>query len=245
MLIRAYPGHMRERYGEEMVRCFSDACRDQVRSRGLKGLAAVWLRTLPDLAFTAFKERSIMSNQNARRAIIGIALATAFILLGPLLAMQFTGEVVWTLADFLFAGVIIFGTGLAYVLVARKTRNTAYRAAVGLALAAAFILVWAAGAVGIIGSEDNPANLMYVGVLAVGIAGTLIVRFEPEGMARTMVATAVVQGLIAGIALIYGLGGAAEIVLPNGFFVGLFAGSALLFRHAARERSPAGAPPEG
>jgi hypothetical protein len=44
-------------------------------------------------------------------------------------------------------------------------------------------------AVGIIGSEDNPANLMYGGVLAVGIIGAIIARFEPHGMARALVAT--------------------------------------------------------
>ena len=38
------------------------------------------------------------------------------------------------------------------------TGNSAYRAAVGVAIAAAFILVWMNLAVGIIGSEDNPAN---------------------------------------------------------------------------------------
>jgi hypothetical protein len=57
------------------------------------------------------------------------------------------------------------------------TDNRAYRAAVGVAIAAAFILVWMNLAVGIIGSEDNPANLMYGGVLAIGIIGAVIARF--------------------------------------------------------------------
>lgn len=51
------------------------------------------------------------------------------------------------------------------------------------------------GAVGIVGSEDNPANLMYGGVLAVGIVGAVIARFRAEGMARA-------QGSVALIALI-------------------------------------------
>ncbi len=50
----------------------------------------------------------------------------------------------------------------------------AYRFAVGVALAAAFLLVWMNLAVGLIGSEDNPANLMYFGVLAVGFIGAII-----------------------------------------------------------------------
>ena len=66
-------------------------------------------------------------------------------------------------------------------------------------------------AVGIIGTEDNPANLMYGGVLAVGIVGAIIARFQPHGMARALVATALAQALVAVIALIAGLGFAGPI----------------------------------
>jgi hypothetical protein len=103
---------------------------------------------------------------------------------------------------------------------------------------AAFILVWVNGAVGIIGSEDNDANLMYGGVLAVGTIGAIIARFRPRGMARALFAAAFTQALIAVIALIAGLGapvtGPREIVGVNAFFVVLFVGSALLFQKAAR-----------
>ena len=56
------------------------------------------------------------------------------------------------------------------------------------------MLVWINLAVGIIGSEDNPANLMYGGVLAVGVAGAVAARFRPGGMARALAATALAQG---------------------------------------------------
>jgi hypothetical protein len=155
----------------------------------------------------------------------------------------------WSLVDFVFAGALIFGTGLTFVLVARKAGNIAYRVAVGVALAAAFILVWVTGAVGIIGSEDNNANLMYFGVLAVGIIGAIVARFRPHGMARALFATALAQALVAVIVLIFGLGlpwsPPLEILALNGFFVALFVGSALLFRYAAREQTPAGAGQEG
>lgn len=49
--------------------------------------------------------------------------------------------------------------------------TTAYRRAVSVALAAAFVLVWMVGAVGVIGAAGDPADLMYGGVLAVGIIG--------------------------------------------------------------------------
>lgn len=171
------------------------------------------------------------------KSAIRVALATALILLLPFLAMQFTDEVVWDLADFAVAGVLLFGAGLTYALLARKAGNIAYRAAVGVAVAAALVLVWMNLAVGIIGSEDNPANLMYIGVLAVGIIGALFARFQPHGMARALFATALAQALVAVIALIARLGypwsGPLELTLLNGFFAVLFAGSAWLFRRAA------------
>ncbi len=126
-----------------------------------------------------------------------------------------------------------------------KTGNTAYKSAVGLALAAAFILFWVNAAVGIIGDSDNCANLMYIGVFAVGIIGAIISRFQPHGMARTLFATALAQSLVTVIALIGRLGypfsGLLEILTLNGFFVALWVGSALLFRKAAREQPPADA----
>ena len=115
---------------------------------------------------------------------------------------------------------------------------TMYRFAIGVALAAAFILIWLSLGVGIIGKDGDPANLMYFGVLAVEIIGAIIARLQPHGMARALFATAFAQALVAVIALIAGLGlpwsGPAEILGLNGLFIALFAGSAWLFRRAAR-----------
>ena len=161
--------------------------------------------------------------------------------------MQFTAEVGWGVFDFLVAGALVFGAGLTYALVARKAGNVAYRAALDVALAAALILVWAVGAVGVIGEDGDRADLMYGGVLAVGIVGAVIARFRPDGMARALLATALAQALVAAIALIAGkhqapISSVSEILGLNGFFVALFTGSAWLFRHAARRQRlvPAG-----
>ena len=121
--------------------------------------------------------------------------------------------------------------------------RSAYRFAVGVALAAAIVLVWLSLGVGIIGKDGDPANLMYFGVLAVGIIGVIISRLRPHGMARALIATALAQALVAGIAVIGGLGrpysGPAELLALNGFFIALFVGSAWLFRRAARGRPEA------
>jgi len=177
----------------------------------------------------------------AYRSTIRIVFAAAFILSLPLLAMQITDEVAWGPADFAVAGALIVGTGLLARAAARKAGDLAYRAAVGVALAAGFLLVWMNLAVGIIGEPDELANLMYVGVLAVGVLGAVTARFRPEGMARALFATALVQALVAVIALIAGrhqapISSVSEILGLNGFFVALFIGSAWLFRHAARKQ---------
>jgi hypothetical protein len=175
-------------------------------------------------------------------------LIAALILLLPLVAMQFTDEVVWDETDFAVIGAMLFGACGAYELVARMTWNIAYRAAVGVAIVAAFILIWLNLAVGIIGSEDNPANLMYGGVLAVGMLGALIVRFQPHGMARALAATALAQASVGVIALIAGWGSTGAdwpgaIVFLTGFFAALWLASAWLFRKAARQQTSAGAAP--
>jgi hypothetical protein len=71
--------------------------------------------------------------------------------------MQFSPEVKWGPFDFAVAGVLLFGSGLTYELVARKMGRIAYRAAAGIAVVTA-LLVWLNLAVGIIGDEGNPAN---------------------------------------------------------------------------------------
>ena len=47
-----------------------------------------------------------------KKRLILLALATVLILLLPLITMQFTDEVIWNLADFIVAGILIFGFGL-------------------------------------------------------------------------------------------------------------------------------------
>lgn len=83
-------------------------------------------------------------------------IIAALVLFLPLVAMQFTDEVNWDVTDFAFAGGLIVATGVTFELTARMTNNKAYRAAVGVALAAAFSLVWINAAVGIIGSRTIP-----------------------------------------------------------------------------------------
>lgn len=154
----------------------------------------------------------------------------------PLVAMQFTDDVKWAVGDFIFAGVLILGVGVLFELAVRKREDTSYRAAAAVSLVAAFLLMWLSAGVGIIGADGDPANLMYLVVLGVGVVGALVARIQPRGMARSMLATALAQGLVAVIAIIARLGYAystpLQIVVLNGIFVGLFIASARLFWRA-------------
>lgn len=165
----------------------------------------------------------------------------AGLLMVPLIAMQFSDEVQWTLGDFVIAGVLIVGVGLAYEFIVRMTGNTAYRVAAGLALVATFLLIWVNGAVGLIGSENNDANLMYGGVLAVELIGVIIARFHARRMAIALFATAAVQVVITGIAVALQLGvpenSTAQVIGVNAFFVALFVSSGLLFLRADQPES--------
>lgn len=112
-----------------------------------------------------------------------------------------------------------------------KTHTSAYRWGFALALATTFLLVWIIPAVGIFGRSGDAADLIYFGVFAVGVVGALIARFQPQGMARTLVAMATAQMLVDVIALMAGLG--SKVIL-NAFFAALWIGSAFLFRKAAQ-----------
>jgi hypothetical protein len=251
-LLRFYSRPYRERFGESMEQTFNDLCRERAEAgEGLFGFV-LWVFVETSAGIIRENLRLIIMQY---KTILRPALATAFILLLPFLAMQFhvrlpdpggsTDEVAWTLFDFVFAGILLFGTGLTYELIARKGGTLAYRVAVGLALAAAFLLVWINGAVGIIGSEDNPANLLYGGVLAIGFIGAIVAFFQPNGMARTLFATAIAQALVPVIAQIIWTPqvasaespGIVRVFVLNSFFVALWVGSALLFRQAARKRT--------
>lgn len=67
----------------------------------------------------------------------------------PAIAMRFTHEVNWTALDFVFAAVLLGGAGLAFELVFWRARGLQVRLALGLAILAVVLFVWAQGAVGI------------------------------------------------------------------------------------------------
>ena len=181
--------------------------------------------------------------QNITRRLIVWAIVVALILLIPLV-LTLLGSGVdregwhWPFFVFVFMGPLLYGSALTYELVARKMSNGAYRAAVGVAVVTVVLLVWINGAVGIVG--DGPVNLMYFGVLAIGLVSAFIARFKPHGMARALFAMALAQFLVPVIALIFWpppviswAPGVVQVFGLNAIFAMLWIGSALLFRRAS------------
>lgn len=186
--------------------------------------------------------------QNITKRLIRWSVAIALLLLIPLVLTIRDGGVEgvgwnWTLGDFIFAFVLIFGVGSLFELARRKAAgNTAYKFAAGLALAGVFFLVWINAAVGIIGDGDlDSPNGMYFGVLAIGFIGSAITRLKPRGLSYTLFAMAIAQALVPVIALIVNPSNFAPSVAGvfalNSIFVMLFAGSGLLFRQASTTAS--------
>jgi hypothetical protein len=162
----------------------------------------------------------------------------ACLLLLPAIAMQFfpASGVDWTAADFaVMAAMLALACGL-YEVGAWLSREPAYRAGFGMAVLAGFLTLWVNLAVGMLGDEDNDANAMFIGVLAIGALGAVVARLKPMGMARAMFATALAQ--LAVVAIAMGLGGfdARELMLTACFALPWLA-SGQLFRSAAQARS--------
>lgn len=66
-----------------------------------------------------------MKTQNKR--LISIIVAVPILLMIPLIAMQFTDEVKWSLSDFMVMGILLLSTGLICELVIRSVKNSTYQ----------------------------------------------------------------------------------------------------------------------
>ena len=86
------------------------------------------------------------------KRFMGILLTIAVLLCIPLIAMQFTNEVVWTISDFVIAGILLIGTGIVIEVVVRNVKDQRARIGMIIGTLAVLFLVWAELAVGIFGS---------------------------------------------------------------------------------------------
>ena len=96
------------------------------------------------------KNQQIQTSEKLRVRFI---LATIAVILSiPLIAMQFTKEVKWTLTDFIAAAVLLLSAGLAIELVIRNIKTGTSRTILLIVILLALFLIWAELAVGIFGT---------------------------------------------------------------------------------------------
>jgi hypothetical protein len=79
-------------------------------------------------------------------------LGVLTLMLVPLVAMQFTDAVNWTLLDFVVAAALLLTTALLCELTIRKINKPRYRITICAAILVLLFLIWAELAVGIFGT---------------------------------------------------------------------------------------------
>ncbi len=167
----------------------------------------------------------------------GVWAVPIMILLAAAIANQTVPGFNWSGRDFIGVGLVLGAACLAWEVAVRGAASNFYRAGAALAIAGALVMVWVNLAVGMIGNEDNRANLVFFVLLALGAAGALIARLRPAGMARTMRLMAGGQALIAAAIVLTGPDRAIALICL--LFCGLWALSGHLFAVAARPASHA------
>lgn len=178
------------------------------------------------------------NGRGASRIRVAAWGAVGLLLMLPLAAMQFTDDVDWTIGDFLFAGLMLGSVGLALELAVRASPRWSYRAGIALMLAVPFLSLWFTGAVGIIGDEGNPANLVFLAVPLFALAAAAIARFRAAGLARAMAATAIAQLVAGGIGVAAAMNAPTPVFSPEALaitalFAAMWLAASRLFRAAA------------
>lgn len=234
LLLRFYPRLFRDRFGQGMTQTFHDLCRE--RRNGGRRLFGYALGLFFETSLGIVRENKAHMAQ-MQRTVVRVALVALGLLMVPLVASRVVDGWNWGPGAFVFTYVLFFATGMAYALIARKMNLWAYKAAAGLALAAGFILGWAAMVH--MSETENPLNLVYFGVLAVGAVGAGLARLEARGMARASFSMAAALAVAWVITQVLSsdtpAGPVWNIGVMHGGFVLLFAASGLLFRRASLE----------
>jgi hypothetical protein len=139
-----------------------------IASRMVRGLAAdvAWRGRHSKAGAHPSTLEEAMKSKTLYRSAVRVAIGVAFILSLPLVAMLITDDVVWSLADFVVAGVLLTAIGVALEMAVKKAGNLATAigiAAVGVAAA-------------IFGNADDAPGLVLLGILLIVSACALGVR---------------------------------------------------------------------
>jgi len=83
---------------------------------------------------------------------IKILQIVGLLLIIPLIAMQLTDEVEWSLFDFIIMGTLLLITGLMGEIIFKKVKKYKHRVILYVVVSITFLLIWAELAVGIFGT---------------------------------------------------------------------------------------------
>lgn len=86
------------------------------------------------------------------KRLFGIVITVALLLMIPFIGMQFSNQVNWDMEDFVAAGILLFGTGLACEVILRTVKTKQNRIVFCVVFLIALALIWVELAVGIFGT---------------------------------------------------------------------------------------------
>lgn len=118
------------------------------------------------------------------------------LLLLPAVAMQFTDEVNWDETDFIVAGLVFSIVGGLVELAVRLSSNWFYRIGAFFGIFSGFVVLWSNLAIGMIGNENNPINLLFIAVLLIALGGAILGRFRNTALVWAMLLAGLAQAAI-------------------------------------------------
>jgi hypothetical protein len=229
VLLRLYPRPFRVRFGEGMAQIFRDLCREHGDARWRLFWLALWI--YHETLVAIVRENAIHMPQLGKTTL-RVALGALAVWMVPLVASQFVEDWHWGVGGFVRVYVVLFLTGMAMALIARRMGVWSYKAGIGLALVAGLALGWST----MVQTADSghPERLWYLSVLVVGFIGACLARLKAPGLAITLFAMAAVLALIS-VVLPSGAPSdmAVRMAIGHGVFTALFTASGLLFLHAS------------
>jgi hypothetical protein len=140
-----------------------------IRSRMVRGLAAdvAWRgRQTKIPADRSTLEETMKTSKPLVRSAARVALGVALVLSLPAVGMLISDDVVWSLADFILAGILLTVIGVALELAVRRAGNRPAAVGIGVLGVAAAVL----------GEADDAPGLVLLGLLLLASACALGVR---------------------------------------------------------------------
>ena len=169
----------------------------------------------------------------ARWRIAAWAGAAALVVV-PVLAWRAYQPFAFEPGHGIMAALVTLVSGLAYEIAVRLPARRTLAGGLALNLLGILTTVWFNGAVGIIGSEDDPANRMFLVPIGIALAGLAVASYRPGVAALVLVMATFGQLGTFFHALAAGYGFIGPITV---FFCAIWLAASFLYRRAERHRA--------